>query len=255
MSVPEVKIKWWHYVLSIPYTFFFLTILIVFDAGLRIASLMSYRLFRTVEYWMCRMIHLNLKVFAGASIVVTYDDGFSTLPTLKHQPLLVISNHQSMYDVSLLDEVFSAHDPRFISKKELAKWVPAVSFISRNNNTVLIDRTDRAQSLRAMKDGAIKAVMDKAALCIFPEGTRAREGRMQPFKIAGTLALLETMSDDTKIVPVAIDGSWQFLRYKFFPVPWGVQVLITVGTPVLVDKSRVRDQIKEVEEFIFRKLT
>ena len=235
------------------YVIFFLVILIGFDAAMRIARCISYKVFRTVEHWMCKAIHCNLAILAGVRCSYQYADNSTKLTLPKDRPLLVISNHQSMYDVSLLDELFTAHEPRFISKIELAQWVPAVSFISRNNKTVLIDRNDRKAALQAMKNGGIEATKDNAAICIFPEGTRAKDGLIKKFKTAGLQTLIHTMPN-ALIVPVVIDGTWQILRHNFWPVPFGITVRITVLPTQEIDHDRIDEQLASIEASIAQTL-
>ena len=246
MSNPDKKI-WWHYCTTLLYLFLFISILIFFDIAMRIARLFSYKAFRYIELLMCKTIHENIRLFTGASIKINSE----ILPS--NIPLIVISNHQSMYDVSLLDQIFYKHEPRFISKKELGSFVPAVSFISRNNKTVLIDRKDRAQSLKAMQQGALQAADEKAALCIFPEGTRAKDGNMKPFKTAGLQILMKNMPN-ALLVPVTIDGTWQLLRYSFLPVPWGCSITITVGKPITINAEDPALQIQQIESLIHSQL-
>jgi 1-acyl-sn-glycerol-3-phosphate acyltransferase len=234
------KKRFLDYLFTIPYVVVFVSILIIFDIIMRITKCFSYRGFRFVELMMCKAVHYNLRILAGVTFHI---EKKSEIP--KNIPLIVISNHQSMYDVSLLDEIFYEHEPRFISKKELGRFVPAVSFISRHNKTILIDRNDRAQSLRAMQAGAVEANKDLAALCIFPEGTRAKDGVMKPFKSAGLQMLMKQMPE-AMIVPVTIDGTWKLLRYNFWPVPYGITITITVGLPEKIEQDSSK-QIQKIE--------
>ena len=58
---------------------------------------------------------------------------------------------------------------------------------------------------------------------IFPEGTRARDGKMKQFRPSGFLTLLKTMPSAV-IQPVAIRGNWRILRYNFCPIPFGTTI-------------------------------
>jgi 1-acyl-sn-glycerol-3-phosphate acyltransferase len=74
---------------------------------------------------------------------------------------------------------------------------------------------------------------------IYPEGTRARAGRLGAFKPAGALALLEEASE-VPVVIVAIDESWRLLRFNLLPIPYGVQVRVRICAPIArrVDEDR-----------------
>lgn len=220
----------------------FVAILCIFDLMFRITIRFSYAKFRKLETLMCRIIRLNLIFWTGATFKLTLPN---YLP--KDRSIIVISNHQSMYDVSLLTEIFHEHSPRFISKKELGKWVPAVSFLARNNKTGLIDRSNRTQALKAIEEVAKQTATDKGCLLIFPEGTRAKDGVMKPFKIVGSLSILSYLPDAI-IIPVAINGTWKLLKNNFLPVPYGVRVEVEALEPI--DLRYVSNDHKSLLELI-----
>ena len=81
------------------------------------------------------------------------------------------------------------------------------------------------------------------AACIFPEGTRARDGVMKEFNHAGLLALIRT-TPSAVIVPVVIDGSWELMRYRMRPVPFGVRVRCTMLAPIYQNEHPASPQIR-----------
>jgi 1-acyl-sn-glycerol-3-phosphate acyltransferase len=91
------------------------------------------------------------------------------------------------------------------------------------------------------------------AACIFPEGTRARGGVMKEFNPAGLITLARATPSAT-IVPVAIDGSWELLRYRMRPVPFGVRVKCTVLAPITQQEHSAKDMVGVVEEKIRKEL-
>src|SRR5690606_21081302 len=66
------------------------------------------------------------------------------------QPLIIVANHQSMYDISPIMWYMRKHHPKFISKKELGKGIPSVSYNLRHGGSVLIDRKNARQALPAI---------------------------------------------------------------------------------------------------------
>ena len=63
------------------------------------------------------------------------------------RPALLLSNHQSMFDIPILGAVLSSHYLKFVSKRELARrWIPSISYNLRRGGNALIDRSDRASS-------------------------------------------------------------------------------------------------------------
>src|SRR5215471_429476 len=104
---------------------------------------------------------------------------------------IIVSNHQSMFDVPILGSLFFSNFPKYISKRSLGRWIPSVSYNLRRGGHVLIDRSDAPASLEAIRALGRRVRNGGVSAMIFPEGTRARVGDLGPFKSAGTLALLE----------------------------------------------------------------
>jgi 1-acyl-sn-glycerol-3-phosphate acyltransferase len=144
---------------------------------------------------------------------------------------IIVSNHQSMFDIPILGSLFFSHFPKYISKRSLGRWIPSVSYNLRHGGHVLIDRSDAPAALDAIRLLGRRVRGGEASAMIFPEGTRARVGGLGRFKPAGTLALLEE-APDTPVVAVAIDESWRLLQHNFLPVPWGVRVRVHIGPPI-----------------------
>jgi 1-acyl-sn-glycerol-3-phosphate acyltransferase len=144
---------------------------------------------------------------------------------------LVIANHQSMFDIVILGGLLFSNFPKYVAKKELARFIPSISYNLREGGNAIIDRGNRGQAIRAIEELGARAQARGVSVVIYPEGTRARAGEMKAFKPAGTLALLAA-APDLAVVPVAIDGSWRLLRYGFRPVPFGTRVRVHIGEPI-----------------------
>lgn len=144
---------------------------------------------------------------------------------------IIVSNHQSMFDIPILGSLFFSNFPKYISKRSLGSWIPSVSYNLRQGGHVLIDRSDAPGALDAIRALGRRVANGEASAMIFPEGTRARAGELGRFKPAGTLALLEE-APDAPVVAVAIDESWRLLRHNFLPVPWGIRVRVHIGAPI-----------------------
>ncbi|PTM02675.1 MAG: 1-acyl-sn-glycerol-3-phosphate acyltransferase, partial [Bacteroidetes bacterium] len=66
------------------------------------------------------------------------------------RPLIIVSNHQSMYDISPIMWYLRKHHVKFVAKKELGRGLPSVSYNLRHGGSVLIDRKNPRQALPAM---------------------------------------------------------------------------------------------------------
>lgn len=164
--------------------------------------------------------------FLGSSITFTNQQN---LP--KDQPIIFVANHQSMYDIPSLIWNLRPYQPKFISKIELTKGIPSISFNLKYGGGANIDRKDSKQAIseiiklgRRMKENAWSTV-------IFAEGTRAKDGRLKPFQVGGIATLLKVVPN-ALVVPVAIENSWKIVRYGKFPLSAGEQLRWTVLKPI-----------------------
>ena len=63
------------------------------------------------------------------------------------QPYIIVCNHQSLYDIPPLIWYLRQIHPKFISKKELGRGIPSVSFNLRHGGSLLIDRAKAKDAL------------------------------------------------------------------------------------------------------------
>lgn len=143
-----------------------------------------------------------------------------------HRTYLFMSNHESLMDIPLLFAT-APRPPRMVTKAELFKvplWGPAL----RVSGFIAIDRKDRKSAIESLRQA--KALMDKGlSVWISPEGTRSRDGSLQPFKKGGFMLALET---GMPIVPVGIVGARNVIRPKSFKSFLGQKVLMRYGHPI-----------------------
>src|SRR5690606_34086244 len=166
------------------------------------------------------------------------------------QPLIIDSNHQSMYDIPCIIWYMRKHHPKFISKQELGKGIPSVSYNLRHGGSVLIDRKNPRQSLPAIMKFGEYIENTKRAAVIFPEGTRSKNGKPKPFQTKG-LEILMKKAPSALIVPISINNSWKTLKYGKFPMGLGANITLTVHQPLklatFTDKEAL---IKDIESTI-----
>lgn len=166
-----------------------------------------------------------------------------------NQPLIIVANHQSMYDISPLMWHMRKHHPKFISKKELGKGIPSVSYNLRHGGSVLIDRKKPIESIKAIEDFAKRVEKNNWAAVIFPEGTRSRTGKPKPFKTKGLITLINHMPK-ALVVPISINNSWKTLRYGKFPMGLGAHITFKVHQPIPVNSEEPLTLVKQVEQTI-----
>jgi 1-acyl-sn-glycerol-3-phosphate acyltransferase len=146
-------------------------------------------------------------------------------------PLIIVANHQSMFDISPLMWYMRKHHVKFVSKKELGKGIPSVSYNLRHGGSTLIDRKNPRQSLPALIQFGDYIETHKRAAVIFPEGTRSKNGQPKAFQTKG-LELLFKKIPSALVVPITINNSWKLQRYGQFPMGLGTHVKFTVHEPL-----------------------
>lgn len=209
---------------TIPFLLAFGLCLVVFDIAGRVALLFSLRAFEHVMATLQRTL-MSLFRICGAKLVVERPD--TVLPDTGY---VVISNHQSLLDIAMIGGILYTNYPKYVAKTELGRGIPSISLNLKRGGNALIDRKDRAQSVRAIMGMAKTAQERGVSVVIFPEGTRSRDGTLGEFKPAGSEALLRA-ANELPVVPVAVDGCWKLLRHNMMPVPWGETVHIRFGDP------------------------
>lgn len=171
-----------------------------------------------------------------------------TIPTDK--PCIIVANHQSMYDISPIVWHMRKHDPKFISKKELGKGIPSVSYNLRYGGAALIDRNDKEQAFKEILKLANSANKNNRSVAIFPEGTRSRDGSPKKFQQGGLKILLKKMPNAT-LVPISINNSWKTLRYGKFPLGIGNDLEFEVHQPITTRELPPEELIAKLEQTIF----
>ncbi len=164
-------------------------------------------------------------------------------------PKLFVANHQSMYDIPALIWFLRAHHVKFISKIELTKGIPSISFNLKHGGGANIDRSDRKQSIAEIIKLGKKMEQNKWGAVIFAEGTRARDGKMKPFQIGGIATLLKIVPD-AEIVPVAIENSWKIVRYGSFPLGVGLGLKWTVLPAIDRTNKTAEEIVNELEQSV-----
>ncbi|WP_406685412.1 1-acyl-sn-glycerol-3-phosphate acyltransferase [Seonamhaeicola sp. MEBiC1930] len=162
-------------------------------------------------------------------------------------PLIIVANHQSMYDISPIMWYMRRHHTKFISKMELGKGIPSVSYNLRHGGSVLIDRKNPRQSLPAIMKFGEYIETNKRAAVIFPEGTRSKNGAPKAFQTKG-LEILFKKIPSALVVPISINNSWKMQRYGTFPMGLGTHIKFKVHKPLIVkdykDKSELISSIE-----------
>jgi len=196
---------------------------------------------------------LNFFILAGLRVLGT---SFQ-LKTLKNYPkdvpIIVVSNHQSLWDIPPLIWHLRSIHPKFVSKMELGKGIPSVSYNLRYGGAVLIDRKNPRQAITALMNFADYLNQHNRSAVIFPEGTRSKTNVPKKFQRKGLAVLIKKMPE-AYVLPVTINNSWKLQKHGMFPMPLGVRVCYKLhpfmkisdfDTEILIDtiESQINSEI------------
>ncbi len=167
----------------------------------------------------------------------------------KNVPLIIVANHQSLYDIIAIIWFMRRFHPKFVSKKELGKGIPSVSYNLRHGGSVLIDRKDPKQAIPVIKRMSEYIEKHKRSAVIFPEGTRSKTGKPKEFAQSG-LKILCKYAPSAYVVPVTINDSWKMVKYGFFPLGLGNRLTFTVHEPMAVSSMPFEELMEKTEKTI-----
>ncbi len=173
--------------------------------------------------------------------------GIDKLPT--DIPLIIAANHQSLYDITSIGWFMRKVHPKYISKIELGKGIPGISYNLNHGGSVLIDRKDPKQALSAIREMAQYIETYKRAAVIFPEGTRSKTGKPKPFAENG-LKILCKYAPSAYMIPVTINNSWKMTRWGAFPLGIGNKIELIIHDPIPVKDMPFSELFEKTERAI-----
>jgi len=153
----------------------------------------------------------------------------------------VVSTHASHLDWVML--LGYCPDPvRFIARANLVK-IPVIGDYLKQRG-ILIDRKKGIDAKVAIRSAARDD--HPSPILIFPEGTRTRDGELQPFKLGGLQILAE---EGLTMVPVCITGTFDAFPRHARIIKRGGKLRMQVGAPVRHDPDAGVDaQLEAIEK-------
>ena len=210
---------------AIHYAVFTLVCLVFHPLQWLALNLFGYRAHKHMVDW------LNLCLM-GTYLILGNTVKFTNTQELPlNRPIIFIANHQSLYDIPPLIWFLRRHHAKFISKIELTKGLPSISFNLKYGGGANIDRNDRRQAIAEMAKLGDRMEKNKWSAVIFPEGTRSKNGMIKDFHLGGIATLLKKCPD-ALLVPVAIQNSWKMVRFGNFPLGVFVRLKFKVLQPI-----------------------
>jgi 1-acyl-sn-glycerol-3-phosphate acyltransferase len=165
------------------------------------------------------------------------------------QPLIIVANHQAVWDMPPLIWMFRKNHLKFIAKKELSKGIPSISYNLKHGGSVTINREDGSNAIKKIIKFAQQINKDNYAVCIFPEGSRSKDGKVKVFKSGGLKTLVKQMPN-ALVVPVAIKGTGELNNHGSKLLKFGVNLSYTFLEPVKINIKRIDAELDQIREDI-----
>jgi len=143
----------------------------------------------------------------------------------KEKTYIYIPNHLSFFDIFAL-LAYLPVDFKFILKEELMR-IPVLGWAMRRAKYISIDRSSPAKAKSTFKQ-AVDRIRSGTSILIFAEGTRSKNGHLQPLKRGAFYLAIES---GAPIVPVAIKGTYKIMPKGSFKIKRG-SITIQLGTPI-----------------------
>ena len=177
--------------------------------------------------------------------------GFDKIPA--NRPLIIVANHQSTWDISPVVWGFRNFHAKFVSKSSLARGIPSISYNLRYGGSALIDRSNGQQAIKELIKLGKRIEQNNYSACIFPEGTRSRNGVLKKFQPGGLRTLLKA-APSALIVPFVIDGNYKLQPNGVFPLSIGHHLTYTVLDPIEPNGQEPEVLVNHVENEIRKML-
>jgi 1-acyl-sn-glycerol-3-phosphate acyltransferase len=161
--------------------------------------------------------------------------------------VILASNHASFIDPPLVGSAL--HRPiNYLARESLFRF-PGIGALLRSWNAVPVDRDGGGAS-------GLKAILERllagGGIILFPEGTRTRDGKLQPARSGIGLIVIKSQAP---VVPVRTFGTFEaYGRNQKLPHP--KRVAVKYGEPMRFEKLRAeakdcsKPRLKEIYQEI-----
>jgi len=168
------------------------------------------------------------------------------------QHYIYVSNHASGFDIPVVlagikDQI------RIVLKKELTR-IPIWGWALKWGYYIPIDRSHPKTAIRSLEDAA-RRMREGASVLLFAEGTRTRDGHLQPFK-RGAFSL--AVKSGVPVVPLTIKHSFEIQPKGSFRVTGGTVLLVlddpipTSGPEGITEDRLLMEKVRHVIETHYR---
>lgn len=156
-------------------------------------------------------------------------------------PLILAVNHASFFDPPLAG-ICSRRGVYYLARKTLLKW-PFFGPLFPAMNVIPVERDGNDMS--ALRE-VIKKIKEGNGVVLFPEGTRSKDGNIQPARAGIGLVIAKT---GAPVLPMRIFGSYDAFpknsKRLHFP-----QITVVLGEPVVFSREETAAATRETYQIL-----
>jgi 1-acyl-sn-glycerol-3-phosphate acyltransferase len=156
-------------------------------------------------------------------------------------PLIIAVNHSSFFDPPLAG-ICSTRGVFYLARKTLLKW-PFLGPLFPAMNVIPVERDGNDMS--ALRE-VIKKIKEGNGVILFPEGTRSRDGNLQPARAGIGLVIAKT---GAPVLPMRISGA-----YEAFPKGatrlQSSQITVSIGEPLHFSPQEISNPTRETYQIL-----
>ena len=156
-------------------------------------------------------------------------------------PLILAVNHSSFFDPPLAG-ICSRRAVYFLARKTLLKW-PFFGPLFPDMNVIPVERDGNDMS--ALRE-VIKKIREGNGVVLFPEGTRSKDGNIQPARAGIGLVVAKT---GAPVLPMRIFGAYDAFpknaKRLHFP-----QITVVIGEPLFFSRNDLAPATRETYQML-----
>ena len=134
-----------------------------------------------------------------------------------------------MHDIPPIIWFMRKHHPKFVSKMELGKGIPSVSYNLRHGGSVILISKGQQVGINVSKN---RALISKNTIVPPLYSRRVPEVRRDNQFTPLELKILLKKAPSALIIPISINNSWKMLKYGKFPYGIGNHISFDVHNPL-----------------------
>ena len=156
-------------------------------------------------------------------------------------PLILAVNHSSFFDPPLAG-ICSRRGVYYLARKSLLKW-PFFGPLFPAMNVIPVERDGNDMS--ALRE-VIKKIKEGNGVVLFPEGTRSKDGNIQPARAGIGLVIAKT---GAPVLPMRIFGAFDAFPKNSKRLHF-TQITVVIGEPIFFSRNDIVSATRETYQML-----